>query len=112
MRVQSHIWVSAFLRAETAANGFPAIIRKGAAEAGAIFIVHDHSDGTVCVYAPAPQSSFDDDGAAQDRKFERVLDHVDRERSQEWLDKQVRFDTDCWIVGTERRDGEPSLVSG
>jgi hypothetical protein len=111
VRLQSHVWVSAFLRAETAANGYPAIMRKGAAEAGAIFIVHDHPDGTVSVYAPAPQTQFGP-GDAQDRKFDRVLDHVDRARSQEWLEKQVRFDTDCWIVGTERRDGEPSLVSG
>jgi hypothetical protein len=103
--------VSAFLRAETAANGYPAIMRKGAAEAGAIFIVHDHPDGTVSVYAPAPQSQFGSD-TPQDRKFDRVLDHVERERSQEWLDKQVKFDTDCWIVGTERREGEPSLTGG
>ena len=66
-------------------------------------------DGTVSVYAPAPQSQFGPD-SPQDRKFDRVLDHVERERSQEWLDKQVRFDTDCWIVGTERREGEPSLT--
>lgn len=111
MRVQSHVWVGAFLRAENAQGGFPAIIRKGAAEAGAIFVVHDHPDGTVSVYAPAPQSEIDED-RPRGRRFERVLDHVVRERSSEWLDRQVRFDSDCWIVGTERRQGEPALLAG
>ncbi len=110
MRVQSHVWVSAFLRAESAEGGFPAVIRKGAAEAGAIFIVHEHPDLTVSVYAPAPQSEIDPT-MPQGRRFERVLSHVEREKSGEWLDRQVRFDADCWIVGTERREGEPALVS-
>lgn len=111
MRVQSHIWISAFLRAESAAGGYPAIIRKGAAEAGAIFIVHEHADGTVSVYAPAPQSGYDE-ASPQGRRFELVLERVARERSQDWLDRQSGFDPDCWIVGTERRDGEPSLDIG
>lgn len=111
MRIQSHIWVGAFLRAESAAGGYPAVIRKGAAEAGAIFIVHEHEDGMVSVYAPAPQSGYDE-ATPQGRRFERVLERVTRERSAQWLDRQAGFDADCWIVGTERRSGEPSLVGG
>jgi hypothetical protein len=110
-RVRSHVWISAFLRAEAAAGGYPAVIRKGAAEAGAIFVVHEHPDRSVSVYAPAPQSQFDD-GDKAGRRFERVLERITPEHSQEWLDRQVKFDSDCWIVGTERADGEPSLVSG
>jgi hypothetical protein len=65
----------------------------------------------VSVYAPAPQSDFDA-ASPQGRRFERVLERVTRERSSEWLDRQASFDSDCWIVGTERREGEPSLVVG
>lgn len=111
MRLQSHVWVSAFLRAETAAGGFPAVIRKGAAEAGAIFVLHEHQDGLVTVYGPAPQGLVDADDASG-RSFECVLERVTRERALAWLDSQIKFDSDCWIVGTENRGGVPSLVTG
>lgn len=107
-RLQSHVWIAAFLRAEAATGGFPAVIRRGAAEAGAIFIVHDHADATVSVYGPAPQSEFANQPV--DRKFECALDHVEPDRSRQWLDQQIRFDADCWIIGTERRAGSPALV--
>jgi hypothetical protein len=110
VRLQSHVWVSAFLRAETAAGGFPAVIRKGSPEAGAIFVLHEHSDGSVTVYGPAPQASVDAE-TASGRSFERVLEGVTRERALEWLDRQVRFDSDCWILGTESRGAVPALVS-
>jgi hypothetical protein len=110
VRLQSHVWVSAFLRAETAAGGFPAVIRKGSPEAGAIFVLHEHADGSVTVYGPAPQA-FADPETSSGRSFERVLESVTRERALEWLDRQVRFDSDCWILGTESRGAVPSLVS-
>lgn len=110
MRLQSHVWVSAFLRAESARGGYPAVIRKGSAEAGAIFVLHEHPDGSVTVYGPAPQA-LAEAATAGGRSFERVLDHVTRESALEWLDRQIRFDSDCWIVGTENRDAVPSLVA-
>lgn len=108
MRLQSHIWVSAFLRAENAAGGFAVVARRGASEAGAIFVVQDHRDGTLTVFGPAPQSMLD--GAA-DRSFERVLDGVGEDRVREYLDRQLRFDSDCWVVETERPVGDPVYVT-
>ncbi|MCB1457448.1 MAG: DUF1491 family protein [Nitratireductor sp.] len=29
---------------------------------------------------------------------------------QAYLERQIRFDSDCWIVETERRTGMPSFV--
>lgn len=110
MRLQSHVWVSAFLRVEAAEGGFPAIIRRGAAEAGAIFIQHEHSNGTLSLYGPAPQAQFSADAPVM-RSFERVFDHAERQAALDWLDRQIRFDADCWIVGTERREGPPKLVA-
>jgi hypothetical protein len=110
MRLQSHVWASAFLRAESAKGGHPAVIRKGAAEAGAIFVLHEHPDSSVTVYGPAPQAMADT-AAAGGRSFERVLEHVTRESALEWLDRQIRFDSDCWIIGTESRGAAPSLVA-
>jgi hypothetical protein len=36
---------------------------------------------------------------------------VTRESALEWLDRQIRFDSDCWIIGTESRGAAPSLVA-
>jgi hypothetical protein len=109
MRLKSDVWVGAFLRIEASAGGFPAVIRRGAAEAGAVFIRHDHPDQTVTVYAPAPQAAYGDDPSPE-RNFEIVLERVDAAAAAEYFERQIRFDGDCWIVGTERRDGPPNLL--
>lgn len=106
-RLQSHVWVSAFIRSEAAAGGNAVLLRRGNAEAGAIFVVQDHLDGTLSVYGPAPQSQADADPG---RSFELAHDRVEASQARDWLERQVRFDPDCWIVETERREGAPTLV--
>ena len=103
MRVTSEIWVSAFIRSERAGGAYVAIVRKGASEAGAIFVAHNRLDGSYTVYAPAPQSVFEA-GEAADRRFERVAEAVSETEMRDYFDKQVAFDPDCWIVETESRD--------
>ena len=103
MRLTSQIWVSALVRAETGAGAFAAILRKGAAEAGAIFVVHNRLDTTYSIYAPAPQSFFEE-GDVSDRRFERVVEGVGEDEMRTYLDRQIAFDPDCWIVEIERRD--------
>lgn len=102
MRLQSHIWVSGFLRAQQAKGGFGAVLRKGAPEAGAIFVVHNGLDGGNSIYAPAPLSFFDDESDLS-RMFERVLTDVPAETVTAYLEKQADFDPDCWVVEIERR---------
>lgn len=110
MRLQSHIWVSAFVKHEAGDGCYSTVIRKGSPEAGAIFVVHNHLDGTFCVYSQAPQAVFMDEPNL-DRRFEKVHDHVGEDTASEWLDRQVSFDPDCWIVETERKTGEPAMLS-
>lgn len=102
MRLQSHIFVSGFLRAQQAKGGFGAIARKGSPEAGAVFIVHNRLDGRFCLYGPAPLSFFDD---AQDfsRMFEIVLQDAQESEIANYLEKQMGFDPDCWVIEIERR---------
>ncbi|MEM7465097.1 MAG: DUF1491 family protein [Pseudomonadota bacterium] len=109
MRLQSHIWISAFMKKEMADGCYSTIIRKGASEAGAIFVVHNHLDGTCSVYSQAPQAIFADEPDL-DRRFEKVQDHVAEDQAAEWLGKQSSFDPDCWIVETERKNGTPDLL--
>ena len=109
MRLQSHIWVSAFLRKEQADGAWAAITRKGSPEAGAIFISQNHLDGTWSLYAPLPQALAAEE-VGVGRSFECVIKSAGEDAVQAYLERQIRFDSDCWIVETERRTGMPSFV--
>ena len=56
LRLRSDIWVAAYLR-RCGVEGVSAVLRRrGAAEAGAIFVKVDHLNGFSTLYEPAPQS--------------------------------------------------------
>ncbi len=52
MRVKSHIWVSAYLRRANGAFVDAALVRRGDADAGAIYIKVAATEGTAQVFAP------------------------------------------------------------
>ncbi len=105
MRLTSDFWVSAFLRQENATGAFAMVERKGAAEAGAIIIIQYHRDGTYSAYQPAPQT----EAVAGDRRFERVMTACTREDIDTWVQRQLRFDSDVWVIETDRRETPPTL---
>lgn len=80
------------------------VVRRGAEEAGAVFITIDRLDGTLDLYAPAPQSTFDE-GRPSDRKFQRVETGVDGATIAARLSSETRFDPDVWMVAIEDRAG-------
>ena len=81
MRLTSAIWVSAYIRRCHLEGAFAVVRRRGAAEAGAIFVKLDRLDGTAALFAPAPQSLVDEDvldffkreGAGYQRRINAVL---------------------------------------
>lgn len=107
-RVTSSLWVSAYVRRVFVEGAFAAVMRRGAEEAGAIFVMVDRLDGTVDFYSPAPQTAFNDD-RPRDRLFMRVATAVDRPTALERLDRELRFDPDLWLVETEDRAGRSFL---
>lgn len=107
MRVTSDFFVSAFVRKIFGAGGFASVSRKGAAEAGAVFISVDRMDGTLDLYGPAPQAMFMDQ--PQGRLFEKVLSCVDQETVSARLAREARMDPDYWLVEAEARDGVVDL---
>ncbi len=70
MRLKSAIWVAAYIRRCNGEGAFAAVRRRGAEDAGAIFIKLNRLDGTAELFAPAPQTAFDDARPA-DRAFSR-----------------------------------------
>ena len=60
MRLKSGIWVSAYIRRCAIEGAFAVVRRRGAEEAGAVFVKVDRLDGTADLFGPAPQTEFDD----------------------------------------------------
>src|SRR5712691_9927019 len=77
MRLKSAIWVAAYVRRCHVEGAFAAVRRRGAEEAGAIFVKLNRLDGTAELFGPAPQSVFDD-ARPSDRLFSRRLDRRGR----------------------------------
>lgn len=110
MRLKSAIWVSAYLRRCQVEGAFAAVRRRGAEEAGAVFVKVNRLDGTAELYGPAPQTAFDD-AHPSDRAFARCLKgDAPREAEVEaYLVREIRFDPDVWIVEVEDRGGRHFL---
>jgi hypothetical protein len=109
MRLKSNIWVAAYLRRCQVNGIFGAVRRRGAEEAGAIFIKLVLLDGHAMLFTPAPQTAYDDS-----RPVERVFapsssQPVAEQVIEERLSKEIRFDPDVWIVEIEDKAGRHFL---
>lgn len=107
-RVTSALWVSAYVRRVFVQGAFAATMRRGAEEAGTIFVLIDRLDGTVDLYGPAPQTAFDDE-RPRDRLFMIMEQAVERPAALDRLDKEMRFDPDMWLIEVEDREGRAFL---
>ena len=110
MRLKSAIWVAAYVRRCHIEGAFAAVRRRGAEEAGAIFVKLNRLDGTAELFGPAPQSMFDEARPA-DRLFSRCLPDqpAPEAKIEERLVGELRFDPDAWIVEVEDRTGRHFL---
>jgi len=105
VRLKSGIWVSAYLRRCNIEGAFAAVRRRGAEEAGAVFIKINRLDGTGILYGPAAQSTFDE-ARPVDRMFTAMLrgdKPVPEADIEARLTREIRFDSDIWIVEVEDR---------
>jgi hypothetical protein len=110
MRLKSGVWALAYVRRCHVEGVFAVIRRRGADDAGAIFIKVNRLDNTADVYGPAPQSAFDEEHPA-DRAFTpamKTMPAPDAE-AEAYLARQIRFDPDLWIIETEDRAGRHFL---
>jgi hypothetical protein len=110
MRLKSAIWVSAYIRRCTVEGAYAVVARRGAEEAGAIFVKIDRLDGTADLFGPAPQSEFDE-ARPGDRAFIACLKAQPRPNDEidKYVSRQIDFDPDIWIVEVEDRQGRNFL---
>jgi hypothetical protein len=104
MRLRADFWVAAYLRHCAREGAFAVLRRRGAPEAGAIFVKIDRLDGFAALFGPVPRSELKD---GQDRLFARLHRDpwIDPAEAEEKLARQIRFDPDIWILETEDREG-------
>jgi hypothetical protein len=110
MRLKSAVWVGAYLRRCNVEGVYAVVRRRGAEDAGAIFVKVNRLDGTADLYGPAPQTAFDE-AHPSERAFSTCLKvqpapEVDAEA---YLARQIRFDPDVWIVEIDDRGGRHFL---
>jgi hypothetical protein len=109
MRLKTAIWVAGYLRRCQSEGVFGAVVRRGAEEAGAVFVKLAMMDGTAMLFAPAPQTAYDDS-----RPVERVFvatppQATDERTIDARLAREVGFDPDIWIVEIEDKAGRHFL---
>ena len=104
-RLRSDFWVSAYLRQRASAGLVAVLRRRGAAEAGAIFIKVDRLDGSASLHAPAPPDLDSDSG---ERRFTCVLES-DSGAVEDRMIREIRFDSDLWLVEVEDSSGDAGV---
>jgi len=102
-RLRTDFWIAALRRRVESVGAFVSIARRGADEAGAVFLVVDRRDGTFDVYGPAPQSVFSD--RPTDRLFSLLEQGVSADATRSRMEQEIKFDPDLWQVDIEDRQG-------
>jgi len=111
MRLKSGIWVAAYLRRCHIEGAFAAVRRRGAEEAGAVYIKVNRLDGTGTLYGPAPQAVFDEAQPAG-RIFTLILGReipASEADIEARLVREISYDPDVWIIEVEDRAGRHFL---
>jgi hypothetical protein len=98
-RLKSGIFVRALIRRAEVAGAQAYVVRKGAEEAGAVFLKVSRLDGMCTVLTQAR------DGEG-DLVWTRPLgESCDEPKAAQYLERQIKFDPDLWIVEIEDREG-------
>jgi hypothetical protein len=106
-RVRSDFWVASHLR-RCGVEGVTAVLRRrGAAEAGAIFVKVDRLDGTGSLYGPAPQLFLGE--ADLGRLFSPVVMDAPVIDIEDRIRREQSFDPDLWLIEIEDRAGRHFL---
>ncbi len=98
-RLKAGIFVRAIIRRAEVEGAQAYVAKKGIEEAGAVFLKINRLDGHVLVLSQARRG----DG---ELVWARPLgDWSDEEKARAYLDRQMKFDPDLWIVEIEDRKG-------
>jgi hypothetical protein len=106
VRLRTDFWIAALRRRAEAAGAYVSVARRGADEAGAIFVLVDRRDGSYDLYGPAPQSVFGE-AIVSDRLFMLLEGGGSGEAVRTRMEREIRFDPDLWQIDIEDREARP-----
>ena len=108
MRLKSDIWVQAYLRICAGQGVTGVLVKRGDADAGAIFIRVNRLDGRCDLYGPAAAGLA---GGDVERRFSptRTGTAMPDAEVDAYLARQLSYDSDLWIVELEDRAGRHCL---
>lgn len=109
MRLKSGIWAAAFLRRAMAEGLYGAVVKRGAEEAGAVYVIVDHRDGTCHLFGPAPGPAYDEEG--ERRWIVELAPPATPGDANGLLDRRKRFDPDIWILEVDDPKGTAGLAA-
>lgn len=98
-RLKAGIYVKALIRRAEIAGASAYVVRRGAEEAGALFLKLARLDGTCTVLNQARR------GEGELVWMKPLGDSSDDAAAAKYFEKQMRFDPDLWIVEIEDREG-------
>ena len=96
-RLKAGIFARALIRRAEVAGAQAFVARKGSEEAGAVVLKVARLDGTCLILNQVR-------GGAGELAWGQVMDGAE-DKASAWLDKQVKFDPDLWIIEIEDRQG-------
>ena len=108
MRIKSGLWVSAYVRRLGAIPVPAMVLKRGDADAGAIFIKVNGLDGHASVLRPALSMLGED---TPERRWVYAVGpgESDESEADAYLARQREFDADLWIIEVEDRQGRHFL---
>jgi hypothetical protein len=108
MSVKTEIWVKAHLRRCFAAGLTGVVARRGAPEAGSVFVKVTLPDGSGRILSPAAGPTYDEEGG---RRWATPLgsEPVPQDDIDRFLNRQIAFDPDIWILDIDDPGGSGLL---
>jgi len=105
MRINSELWVKAYLRTCNGAGAASFVVRRGDEHGGSVFVRINKLDGTSVLYGPAAAGMTD---TASDR-FWSLRHDGDDASVEDLISRERSFDPDLWLVEVEDREGRHFL---
>lgn len=103
-RLQTDFWVKAYVRRCQTGGAAAFVVRRGNREAGVVLLKINRLNSQFMVLA----RSRDLDGGAIWRQATGV-EPVEEEAAELYLEKQLKFDPDIWVIEVEDREGRHFL---
>lgn len=104
-RLKAELWVKAHIRKCAGQNVPVMVARRGDDTAGIVLIKVNRLGPGCMVFAPTTNLT---DGS---REWRRATgeDWIDEADADAYIEKQIKFDPDVWVLEVEDRDGRPFL---